>query len=155
MVVRRMRPEDASDAHTIHTQCLTRTLREQYNDEQRAAWLSGRSPEGYLRAAASGEHFFVAEQEGAVIGFASWRDDELLALFVHPDEQMKSVGSTLLTACLDDAASQGHVITVLKATMGSVNFYERYGFRVITKEADVKLGVEIPHILMRRDSPGR
>jgi hypothetical protein len=50
MVVRRMRPEDASDAHTIHTQCLTRTLRGPYSDEQRAAWLSGRTPEGYMRS---------------------------------------------------------------------------------------------------------
>jgi putative acetyltransferase len=90
MVVRRMRPEDVSEIHAIHTECLSsRTLREWYTDEQLAAWLSGRTPEGYLRACASGEHFLVAEQEGAVVGFASWQDDELLALFVHPDEQVK------------------------------------------------------------------
>ena len=88
MVVRRIRPEDVSAIHTIHTECLTRSLRERYSDEQLAAWLSRRTPEGYLRACASGEHFFVAERQGVVVGFASWRDNELLALFVHPDEQL-------------------------------------------------------------------
>jgi hypothetical protein len=93
-----LRPEDVSEIHTIHTECVNCTLRGRYSDEQIAAWLSGRTPEGYLRACASGEHFFVAEQENAVIGFASWQDDELLALFVHPNAQAKGVGTALLVA---------------------------------------------------------
>jgi putative acetyltransferase len=153
MVVRRMRPEDVSEMHTIHTECLTRTLREPYSDEQIAAWLSGRTPEGYLRADDSGEHFLVAEEEDVVIGFASWQDDELLALFIHPDEQAKGVRTALLIAAASDTASQGHVIKVVKATLSSVGFYERHGFQVVASQADVKRGVEIPHILMRRDSP--
>jgi putative acetyltransferase len=147
-----MRPEDVSAIHTIHTECLTRSLRERYSDEQLAAWLSGRTPEGYLRACASGEHFFVAEQQGVVVGFASWQDDELLALFVHPDEQLKKAGTALLAACVDDAASEGHVIVVVKATLSSTGFYERHEFQIVAFGADVKRGVEIPHILMRRGS---
>jgi hypothetical protein len=84
IVVRRMRPEDVSEIHAIHSECLTRSLSLRYTAEQLAAWLSGRTPEGYLRARDSGEHLFVAEQKGVVIGFASWQNDELLALFVHP-----------------------------------------------------------------------
>jgi L-amino acid N-acyltransferase YncA len=148
-----MRPGDVSEMHTIHAECLTRTLREPYSDEQIAAWLSGRTPEGYLRACDSGEHFLVAEEEDVVIGFASWQDDELLALFIHPDEQAKGVGTALLIAAASDAASQGHVIKVVKATLSSVGFYERHGFQVVASQADVKRGVEIPHISMRRDSP--
>ena len=52
MVVRRMRPKDVSAIHTIHTECRTRSLRERYSDEQLAAWPSGRTPEGYIRARA-------------------------------------------------------------------------------------------------------
>ena len=36
MVVRRIRPEDVSAIHTINTECLTRSLRERYSDEQLA-----------------------------------------------------------------------------------------------------------------------
>jgi len=150
MIVRRMRPEDASEIHTIHTECLTRTLREWYSAEQLAAWLSGRTPKGYLRACALGEHFFVAEQAGVVVGFASWQDDELLALFVHPDAQVKRVGTALLAACTEDAISQGHVIVAVKASLSSTGFYERHGFLNVARGVEVKLGVEIPHIVMRR-----
>jgi L-amino acid N-acyltransferase YncA len=144
MVVRRMRPEDVSAIHTIHTECLTRSLRERYSDEQVAAWLSGRTPEGYLRAQASGERYFVAEREGVVLGFASWQDNELLALFVHPDEQLKGVGTGLFAACVDDAVSEGRAITDVKATLNSIGFYERHEFTVVEEEAEIKRGVEIP-----------
>jgi L-amino acid N-acyltransferase YncA len=130
IVVRRIRPEDVAEIHAIHTECLTRTLRQWYTHEQLAAWLSGRTPEGYLRARDSGEHFFVAEQKGVVVGFASWQDDELLTLFVHPDQQANGVGIALLAACAEDAASQGQVIVVLKATLSSAGFYERTGFEL-------------------------
>jgi GNAT superfamily N-acetyltransferase len=94
----------------------------------------------------------VAEQENAVIGFASWQDDELLALFVHPNAQAKGAGTALLVASAEYATSQGHVIKVVKATLSSVGFYEHHGFQVVARQADVKRGVEIPHVLMRRDS---
>jgi len=74
-------------------------------------------------------------------------------LFVHPNGQAKGVGTALLVASADDVATEGHVIKVVKATLSSVAFYERHGFQVVARQADVKRGVEIPHILMRRDSP--
>ena len=46
--------------------------------------------------ARQGQPVFVAEIKGVVVGFASWQDDELLALFVHPDQQVKGVGIALL-----------------------------------------------------------
>jgi N-acetylglutamate synthase-like GNAT family acetyltransferase len=63
---------------------------------------------------------------------------------------VKGVGTALLAACAEDAASQGQVIMVVKATLSSTDFYERHGFRTVASGADVKRGVEIPHILMRR-----
>jgi predicted N-acetyltransferase YhbS len=68
------------------------------------------------------------------------------------DAQAKRLGTALFAACADDAASQGQVIAVVKATLGSTGFYERQGFRIVAGGAEVKRGVEIPHILMRRDS---
>jgi hypothetical protein len=61
--------------------------------------------------------------------------------------------TALLVVSADDAASQGHVIKVVKATLSSEGFYERFGFQVVARQADVKRGVEILHILMRRGIP--
>jgi hypothetical protein len=41
---------------------------------------------------------------------------------------------------------------IVKATLSSTGFYERHGFRIVASGADLKRGVEIPHVLMQRDS---
>lgn len=102
---------DALAIHEIHGACLIRSLRERYTDAQITAWLKGRPPDGYLHAAEDGETFLVACADGAVIGYASWQDGELLSLFVHPDFHHAGVGSRLFEACSDGAARNDAPIT--------------------------------------------
>ena len=107
------------------------------------AWMKGRTPAGYINAANGGERFFVAAVDERVIGFASWRDNELLSLFVHPDAQGLGVGSRLLDVCLKDAAAEGTGITCLKAAAGAVQFYVSRGFVPVGQGGTMKNGVVI------------
>jgi GNAT superfamily N-acetyltransferase len=141
--VRQMVDGDANAIHEIHCACLTRTLASYYTQEQIAAWMKGRTPAGYVNAANEGERFFVAESDGRVVGFASWQDDELLALFVHPDAQSFGLGSRLLDVCLKDAAAKGAAITCLKAAVGADQFYARRGFVPVGQGGTTKNGVVI------------
>lgn len=141
--IRPMVAEDADAIHRIHYACLTRTLSANYSSDQIAAWMKGRSPSGYVKAAAAGERFFVAESDGRIVGFASWEDDELLALFVDPDTQRAGIGSRLLQVCFEDAASHGSVITCLKAAIGAEPFYARRGFIPVAQGSTTKHGVVI------------
>ncbi|UZF94265.1 GNAT family N-acetyltransferase [Bosea sp. NBC_00550] len=134
---------DERSVHDIHSACLTQTLSTLYSPEQIAAWMQGRTPEGYLKAATSGEIFFVAETVSGIIGFASWEDDELLALFVHPDFQGRGVGSQLFEACISDAIASGSSITRVKAANGAVAFYANRGFVSVARGSVVKHGVTI------------
>ncbi len=143
VVVRQMVDEDADEIHEIHCACLTRTLTLHYTQEQIAAWMKGRTPAGYISAARGGERFFVAEADGRVVGFASWQDDELLSLFVHPDAQRLGLGSRLLDVCLKDAAAEGAAITRLKAAAGAAQFYARRGFAPVGQGGTIKNGVVI------------
>lgn len=150
MIIRRMIASDIEAIHTIHGICLTRTLLGRYTDGQIAAWMSGRTPEGYLRAAEGGERFFVAEESKAVVAYASWQDDELLSLFVHPDFQRRGIGSRLISACLLDAEQNNLTISVVKSVLGAESFYARHGFVVVGSGSTSKRGVEIPDTRMRR-----
>ena len=142
--IRRMVAEDAEAIHAIHSACLTRTLSAYYSSEQIAVWRSGRTPEGYLRAAEAGERFFVAEADAQVVAFSSWRDGELLALYVHPDAQRRGLGAALLAACQRDAESCGKSIQRLKAALGAEGFYRRHGFAVEGPGVTLKQSTEIP-----------
>jgi GNAT superfamily N-acetyltransferase len=59
---------------------------------------------------------------------ASWQQDELLSLFVHPDFQGSEIGSALMSACFDDAARSNATISIVKSVLGAEEFYGRHGF---------------------------
>jgi len=143
-----MNEQDAETVHSIHCACLTITLSAHYSQDQISAWKLGRTPEGYIRAIKAGEHFLVAEIERRVIAFASWQNDELLALFVHPDAQGNGLGSRLLKACFNDADGQGGAITNLKAALGAEGFYANRGFVSTGPGQTIKNGIAIPETRM-------
>ncbi len=150
LAFRRMQSGDEVFIHDIHTACLCGPLLEHYSIETIAAWLAGRTPQGYVAAAMGGERFFVAEEGQEVTGFASWQDNELLSLFVSPDRHRKGIGTSLLAACVTDAATQGKRIDFVRATLGSTGFYEKQGFEVSEQAIDTKRGVDLPYLIMRR-----
>jgi GNAT superfamily N-acetyltransferase len=150
MIIRSIVPTDAEAIHAIHGICLERTLLGRYNREQIEACVAGRTPQGYLRAAEAGERFFVAEEGGAVVGFASWQDDELLSLFVHPDFQGRGIGSAFVSACFEDAARRDATISVVKFVLGAEEFYDRHGLLIVGPGSTSKRGVLIPDTRMHR-----
>ena len=121
-----------------------------YTHEQIMAWMDGRTPEGYIPASEAGERFLVAEMNASVVGYTSWKDDELLSRFVHPDCQSQGVGSGLIEACLADAECMGSAITKVKAVLGAEAFYAKHGFTSECRGSTEKRGVEIPDTRMHR-----
>ncbi|UHS59999.1 GNAT family N-acetyltransferase [Agrobacterium vaccinii] len=120
-------------------------MKEHYSPIEIRAWLMGRHPQGYWQGALAGEDYWIADYEGAPIGFASKRQDELLSLFVAPAWQRSGVGSLLL-GYKDRLAEIWH----LKATLNAVGFYQRFGFQNITTAYQEKRSVRIPYIQMQR-----
>lgn len=154
-VVRRMSSEDAQDMHRIHTEAVTGVCAAFVEPAAVAAWLHGRTAEKYVEAAdTGGETFWIAAlEDGSVIGFASWRRDELVSLFVDPAHHDRGVGQALFEACEKDAAENGHALRRLIATLNAVSYYEARGFRQVRESYRVKQGQRIPHIEMTRDLP--
>lgn len=150
MVIRSMMPADARAIHDIHSACLERTLLGRYTREQITAWITGRTPQGYLRASEAGERFFVAEENGVTVAFASWQDEQLLSVFVHPDFQGRGIGSTLVSACFEDATRTGATISIVRSVLGAESFYHRHGFLIVGSGSTSKHGVIIEDTQMHR-----
>ncbi len=81
--------------------------------------------------------FFVAEENGIIIGCASlkiiWEDlSEIASLAVRKDFQRKGIGRMLVEACIDEARKLGlprvFVLTYEK------DFFEKMGFSVVDKD---------------------
>ena len=144
-VIREIREDDTVHVHQIHTDCLMVSLKDYYSTAELEAWMYGRSPEGYWRFANSGETFRVVERAGEIVGFANWQGNELRSLFVSPAYQQAGIGSALFTSC-----DRENRIAFVKATLSAVPFYSRFSFVEAGRGFDVKRGIQLPHVAMRR-----
>ncbi len=91
---------------------------------------------------------YVAEQDGAVVGFASMIGDELGAIFLEPDHHGKGVGRALM-----DAAADGHdfvEVEVFERNPIGRAFYQRYGFREIKKPVHERTSEPLIRMQWRR-----
>jgi ribosomal protein S18 acetylase RimI-like enzyme len=138
VVIRRAELTDLSRVETV----ARATWRAAYigiiSDEvQRQLLDSWYSPESLRRTlAAPRANFFVAETNGAVIGFAQFvrrseQSAELTRIYVLPDRQRSGVGMRLLDAGLAELAGEGLkylTVQVERDNRDGRRFYERAGF---------------------------
>jgi ribosomal protein S18 acetylase RimI-like enzyme len=69
----------------------------------------------------------VAEIKREIVGYASLEGKELTNLYVHPNYQVRGVGTALL-ARVQATASEGLRLWTFQQNEGAVRFYERHGF---------------------------
>ncbi|MFO7927781.1 GNAT family N-acetyltransferase [Natronomonas sp.] len=94
--------------------------------------------------------FYVAEVDGAVVGFASaeqtWADEvELHTLYVHPDRWGEGIGSALVGRVTEWARERGVdrvACGVLAANAIGIGFFEAVGFRR-GRQADAEIAGEL------------
>jgi putative acetyltransferase len=150
--IRRLQPADVSALHALHTLAVRKECAPYLEPAAVEAWLRGRTAEAYQRAAdEEGENFWVAVEKGEmIVGFASWRDDTLLALFIHPDRQDRGIGRALFERCEVDAKDSGFQILRLNATLNAESYYEQFGFQRAGTMHRERFGQRIPLITMAR-----
>lgn len=94
---------------------------------------------------------FVAELDGAVIGFATLRDNMLEHLYVRPEYQRHGIGSALLETMKMELDNCVRLYTHARNTLAR-RFYEKHGFRASPaignsrneeRELDILLELEI------------
>jgi len=138
VVIRRAESTDLSKIETVARATWPVAYTGIIPDEiQRQLLDSWYSPESLSRAlAAPRASFFVAESNGAVIGFAQFvrrsaQSVELTRIYVLPDRQRSGVGMRLLDAGLAEVAGEGPTYLTVQVERDNRNgrrFYERAGF---------------------------
>jgi len=170
-VIRAALPSDAPAIGRLHVRSWQTAYRGLLPDAlldelDVAQWTERRR--GHLAASAErGVANWVAEEEGAVVGWAALgpaRDEdsgsdtcELYALYLAPEHVGRGVGRALIRHCLAEAAAQGHrgmTLWVLANNARAVRFYVAAGFARdprVTERPFADTGA--PQCRMRRDLP--
>lgn len=81
-----------------------------------------------------GETFLVAEANEKLVGFCSYKDDEIVGLYVDPTAARRGIGTQLLLAAEDEIATLSPTSIRLKAALSALVFYQSNGYGVVCKQ---------------------
>jgi ribosomal protein S18 acetylase RimI-like enzyme len=126
-------PADAAAIHAVHRRSILAVGREYYTQAEVESWALGLVTEHYAKVMAERrETFLVAiDRAGAVVGFCSSRDDEILGFYVDPDFAGRGAGSALLRHAECAFLAEGHRRIWLQASRAGQSFYEARGYEAV------------------------
>jgi len=151
--IRPGRADDGADLLRVHRDAILRLGTAAYSVAETESWCADLVAEGYGRAMADeGEIFLVAvDATDRVVGFCSHRDDEIMALYVHPDWTRRGIASDLLRRAEAAIEKEGHEAVRLDAALVARSFYERHGYRVVeSKDWQSRGGLVIEVLFMTK-----
>jgi GNAT superfamily N-acetyltransferase len=145
--------EDLHSISAMHRESILGLCAAHYSALELSQWTDSLRPEKYV-ALFAGREFFVAEEDGEILGFGVLDPKESLinATYVSPKTVRRGIGRGLVET-MENAARQAGVSQLhLSSTLNAVAFYERLGF-VQVKAASNRLptGVELPCVTMTKD----
>lgn len=139
-MIRRAEPEDADKIREVARITWKATYKDLIPEAIQEQFLAGAYSDQHMRIRINQTIFFVAEQDGDIIGFANALIKEgcaeLSAIYVLPTAQGRGVGSGLLRAIMSRLGDVSQMIAEVEA--GNVlgeRFYRAKGFKVM-KEYD-------------------
>lgn len=161
LIIRKARQEDKEAIWRVHGRAVRETCVSHYSQEVVQIWAGRLRPEKYGEAI-DGNEFFVAEEDGVVVGFGELGPaaGEIQGLYVSPDVAGRGVGRKLLRTLEERARACGLESLRLTASLNAVSFYERAGFEAVGGLTDtLGPGVERGSVRMfkklsRRDAAG-
>jgi putative acetyltransferase len=124
VILRPAVPEDAPAIALILGSCFRVSLPflpQLHTAEQDLAYVSGK-----LMAE---DAVWVAEVEGAVVGYVAFRDDWIDHLYIHPDRQGQGIGPVLLAKAMEDGRPKQ--LWAFQQNTRARRFYEARGFRAV------------------------
>lgn len=151
MRIRKMRVEDAAEVVRLHRGTIRAINSQDYSAKEIAVW-AGRLSAKVLREIFDDELRFAAVEDGKIVGFVnmSLSGDELMALYVHKDQQGEGIGTKLLEKAETLAKELGNKTIVLDSTITAKTFYLEHGFKVVRKKQTRIQNISIPVYLMKK-----
>lgn len=151
--VRRAGEGDAEGIWRVHMRAIRDIAKSHYTPEEIEAWASPRNPAHYIESIRNKE-FYVAEEDGAVIGFGALdhEENEIEAVYVSPEVVRRGVGSAILQRLEERALDLGLKSLKMDASLNAVPFYRSAGYESQKgMKHRLACGVEIGCMLMTKE----
>jgi putative acetyltransferase len=122
-------PADAPTLAALFRASVGELAAEDYDEDQREAWISAADDEGAFATRLAGALTLVALLGGEIAGFASLKDNTVFdMLYVRPDLAGQGVGSALADAIEKLARARGAQKLTVEASDTARDFFAARGY---------------------------
>ena len=140
--IRKFKESDAKSVSVLTRKALKHNLSKCYNPKVISFLHKVFSPSGFIKRSKERE-YFVAVEDGVVVGLAGLLVDEVKTVFVDTDAHMQGIGRKLLNHVENLARKRGFRKVWVSSSLYAVDFYKKCGYKVLkrtwTPVADTRL----------------
>lgn len=134
-------PQDVRALAELFRASIEGLTTDDYNDEQREAWISEKDDEAAFSARLAQNLTILALQQAKIIGFASFKSNQFLdMLYVHPDFSGQGTGSYLLEAIEKLGAHRGVKKITLETSDTAKDFFIARGYAPQSRITHLRAG---------------
>lgn len=131
MLIREFAPGDEEALWQVFYHAIHGTAAADYSPEQVAAWAPEDADPAKWAARVQGIRPFVAESDGAIVGYADVQADGYIDhFFVAPSVARRGVGSALMKRIHETAGAGGISSLYSNVSITARPFFEKWGFEV-------------------------
>lgn len=125
---------DTMALRELFAQSIEELTREDYDEEQRLAWVSAAEDAQAFSRRLAEMLTLVVQVEGEYLGFAALQDNKTIdMLYVHPYYAGEGVGTALVTALEKIAAARGSEVLSVDASDTAESFFGRLGYEPVRR----------------------
>jgi putative acetyltransferase len=137
----RIRPVKRADipqiAH-LYFETVHRVNARDYGPDQIEAWAARVYPDAFWQRRFRHYRVLVAEDEGAVVGFAELAPKgEIDCFYVHHGHQHRGIGAALMARIERDALARGNSRLLADVSLTAEPFFRRMGFRIVRRQLKI------------------
>ncbi|RXT24443.1 GNAT family N-acetyltransferase [Rhizobium leguminosarum] len=150
ILIRPYAPGDVDATIEIFLRAIREVASKDYSPAEIQAWAKVED-RGLWAERRISRPAWIAEFDEEPVGFSDLTGDGCLdMMFVHPEFQGLGIASRLLSRVEDEAPKLGFSRIYTEASRTARPFFERKGFRVITKQIVEKRGQGLENFLMEK-----
>jgi putative acetyltransferase len=150
MEIRPARTQDTRSIVELHADTVRRVNSRDYSPSQIDGWLG--DPERRLartEAMIREGRYYVAEEDGRVVGFGHFHDSEITSLYVDAELHGRGIGSALLARLEEEAVRAGAFELEAKSTLTALGFYLASGYEQIERLRVGSVGLDVVRMRKR------
>ena len=131
--IRLFKSEDAREISPMIHRAVCIRDNAGYTQAQIESLASHYTPENFCKDLER-KVIYVCTEENKVIGTATLRDDEIMAVFVEPEHQGRGIGTCLMDFLEHEALAKRIERVWLVAGLPAVKFYEKRGYEFVREK---------------------